>query len=358
MLRRLVAWLILGGLLVLAGLVGFWAGRVALEPPDDPLAVPEEPVTFEVVEQSVGRSLRFAAVGEWEVSPLARAGSAGVVTSVGFVSGDEVGVGDALYTVGLRPVVVAEGAVPAFRDMARSVEGADVRQLQEFLAGAGYLNVEADGVFGSATVAAVRAWQDDVGVDDDGVVRLGDVMFVDSLPARVAATEALVVGAPLGGGEVVLNRLAGEPRVWVPLSPEQRNLVPLSGEVRVSYPGGVWEAVIAEAVESTVQGIVSLDLVLEAPGGGPVCGSSCAEWVSLTGRTDFGAEVVVVPETTGPVVPAAAIVTDAGGGHSVRLVSGATVPVEVVESTNSLAVVSGVDAGDVVVLPFGAPGEG
>lgn len=53
--RRVVAWLVLLGCLVLAGLVGFWAGRVALEPPADPLAVAEVPVTFEVVEQSVGR---------------------------------------------------------------------------------------------------------------------------------------------------------------------------------------------------------------------------------------------------------------------------------------------------------------
>lgn len=181
-------------------------------------------MTYEVVEQTVGRPLQFAAVAEWETTPLARAGSAGIVTSVGFESGDEVSAGDVLYTVDLRSVVIAEGAVPAFRAIARSAEGADVRQLQEFLAASGYLNVAPDGVFGSATVAAVRAWQDDMGVDDDGVVRLDDVVFVEARAVRVAAAEALAVGSPLGGGEVVLNRLAGEPRVTVPLSPEQRNL--------------------------------------------------------------------------------------------------------------------------------------
>lgn len=89
-----------------------------------------------------------------------------------------------------------------------------------------------------------------------------------------------------------------------------------------------------------------------------MCGKACADWVSLAGRTDFGAEIVVVPETTGPVVPGAAIITDPGGGHSVRLASGDEVGVEVVESTNSLAVVTGVEVGDVVVLPYGRPEEG
>lgn len=357
-MRRVVAWLVLVGLLVLVAGVGFWAGRVALEPPEDPLAGSSEPVTYVVVEQTVGRSLRFVAVGEWAVSPLVRAGAAGVVTSVGFEPGSEVGVGDLLFTVDLRPVVVAEGAVPAFRAMSREVEGLDVLQLQEMLAGLGYLAGEPDGVFGSATVLAVRAWQDDLGVEDDGVVRLGDVVFVESVPVRVVAAEALVVGASLGGGEVVVNRLSEAPEVVVPLSPEQRGLVPLSGDVRVYYPGGVWEAVIARAVESNDQGLESLDLVLEAAGGGPVCGDVCTEWVSLVGRTDFGAEVVVVPETTGPVVPAGAIVTDPGGGQSVRLVSGESVPVVVVESTDALAVVEGVEPGDVVVLPFTEAGGG
>lgn len=129
----------------------------------------------------------------------------------------------------------------------------------------------------------------------------------------------------------------------------------MSGQVFVSYPEGTWEAVIARAVESSDQGLESLDLVLEAPGGGPVCGQECAEWVGFEGRTDFAAEVVVVPETTGPVVPTAAITTDPGGAMSVTLVSGESVPVEVVESTDALAIVEGVEVGDVVVLPFGDP---
>lgn len=200
-----MAWLVLVGVLALVGVVGFWAGRTTLEPPVNPLASGGSgPVTYSVSVQSIGRSLRFSAVAEWERTPFGRVGAGGVVTSVGFSSGDVVEVGDVLFTVGLRPVVVAEGAVPAFRPLSVKTVGADVAQLQTMLTDLGFSDAEPDGVFGSGTVRAVKQWQKSLGVDDDGVVALGDVVFVPKLPARVAATEALTVGESVNPGDVVV----------------------------------------------------------------------------------------------------------------------------------------------------------
>lgn len=345
-------------MLVLVGAAGFWAGRVALAPPDDPLAGEAEPLTYEVVEQTVGQSLQFVAVAGWEAEPLARGWAAGVVTSIDFAPGDTADVGDVLFRVNLRPVVIGLGEVPAFRDLQAGDSGADVTQLQAMLVALGFLEVDPDGEFGEATLAAVRAWQDSHGVADDGIVRQGDVVYAPELPVRVVATEALAVGAQLGGGEVVVNRLAAAPAVSIPLTLEQRDLVPLSGAVQLTYQEGTWDAVIARAAEVTEQGLERLELILEAPDGGPVCGATCIEWIPPLGRTDLEAAIVVIPETTGPVVPVAAIVTDAGGGHSVRLVDGSDVPIDVLASTGGLAVVSGIEAGDVVVLPFAEPTGG
>jgi len=350
------------GLLLLAlvavGAGGFWAGRVALAPPEDPLGDFAEPVTYTVVEQTLGQSLQFAAVAEWTTVPLGRAWASGVVTSVAVAAGDEVTAGDVLFSVNLRPVVIGLGEVPAFRDLAAGDTGADVAQLETLLAELGFFDGTPNATFDAATTAAVRAWQRALGVTDDGIVRQGDVLYAPSLPVRVLPTESLLVGAPLSGGEVVLARLAAEPSIVIPLTPDQRNLVPLSGAVRLTHPGGTWEAVIARAAENNDQGIERLDLVLAAPDGGPVCGAACAEAIPATGRTSFPAEIVVVPATTGPVVPTAAIVTDAGGGQSVELADGTTVPITVVVSTGGLAVVNGVEPDDVLRLPFSAPPGG
>lgn len=357
-MRRMGTWAILAGVVVITAAAGFWAGRVAMFPPDDPLTSTAEPVHYEVVEQTIGRSLQFAAVAEWESAPLARARAAGIVTSVAFSAGAPVGAGDVLYTLNLRPVVVAQGEIPAFRDMQTGDEGADVAQLQAMLIGLGYSDAEPNGSFGTETDTATRAWQAALGVEGDGVVRLGDVVFAPELPTRMVPTEALTVGASLTGGETVVNAMAPAPTIVVPLTPEQRELVPLSGDVVVTYPGGTWQGVIARAAEPLDEGGGILELVLEAAAGGPLCGDECTEWIPALGRTDFGAEIVVVPETTGPVIPVAAIVTDAGGEHTVRLLDGGNAPVKIQASTGGLAVVSGVESGDVVVLPFTEPGDG
>lgn len=122
----------------------------------------------------------------------------------------------------------------------------------------------------------------------------------------------------------------------VPLTPDQRDLVPLSGSVRLTYPDGTWDAVIARAAETVDDGAERLDLVLEAPNGGPVCGDTCAQWIPASGRSAFPADIVVVPETTGPVVPIAAIITEADGSHVVERDDGTRVPVEVIVSASGL----------------------
>ncbi|MCI0426048.1 MAG: peptidoglycan-binding protein [Actinobacteria bacterium] len=346
---RIVALVLLAAAFVA---VGWWAGMVAVEPPNDPLA-DREAVTYTVAEGSVGRSLRFAAVAEWRFQDLARNAAVGVVTSVDVTPGDIVTEGQVLYTVDLRPVVAAQGALPAFRDLSLRAEGDDVAQLQSFLARLGFYDGDRDGGFGADLQAAVRSWQESLGVEDDGVVRRGDLVFVAELPARMVLSEGVTVGAPLSGGELVVRLVLEEVRFWIPLSVEQRSLVPLAAEVEVTHGESVWEARIAEAIADETRGEVSL--ILEGMDGGSVCGEECQE-VSLRGQTGFPAEIVVVPETSGPVVPVAAVMSLPDGSTVITLEGGTQVPVRVMASSDGLAVVEGIEAGDVVLLPM--VGEG
>ena len=346
---------VLGLLVVLAVAAGsgFWAGRKVLVAPEDPLADDDGVVTYTVIEGEVGRSLRFAAVAEWDLTPVASNGAAGTVTTVEFSSGDVAGAGDVLYSVDLRPVVVAQGGVPAFRDLSLNAQGSDVAQLQAFLAGLGHFTGEVDGVFRAGTRSAVQEWQRDLEVPVDGVVRRGDVGFVAELPARLALAETLRVGAVLAGGEGLVLAVPDEPRIWVPLSVEQRNLVPLSATVLVRYPGGVWEARVERVVEDSLR---QIDLVLTAADGGAVCGDECPRWVALSGRTDFGADIIVLSHVSGPVVPVAAIRTDAANQTYVTAVSGEIIGIDIVASAQGIAVVEGVEVGMVLVLPTRPPG--
>jgi hypothetical protein len=324
---------------------------VALQPPEDPLLEGSGPVSYVVEVGSVGRSFSFTAVASWELVPVGRNAASGVVTSVELQPGAVVAPGDVLYTVNLRPVVAAVGEVPSFRRLGLRAAGADVAQLQTLLAGLGFYDGEVDGVFGRSTRAAVKVWQDSLGIDDSGVVEPGEVVFVPELPARLVLGDPLVVVARLSGGEETVLLVPEDPFFRIPLAVEQGSLVPLSTAVFVTYPGGVWEARVEKAVESPEFG--QLELVLSGADGGPVCGGVCADWVDLSDRTLFSAEIVVVPETVGPVVPVAAISTDPGNQPHLTLADGGLVPVRIVESANGLAVVVGVEPGTEILISSG-----
>lgn len=345
-------WLL--GSVVAAALVaaGWWAGRVAFVSPADPLADPVA-VSYQVVEGSVGRSLMFAAVAEWVLTPIGTGVSAGVVTSVEVEPGILLEAGDVLFTVGLRPVVVAEGSVPAFRELRQRVDGLDVSQLQELLSRLGFYSGDIDGRFGPGLHTAVKSWQESLGVADDGVVRAGDVVFVPELPTRVVLGDEVVVGARLSGGEQIVWLVPNAPRFRIPLSTEQRSLVPLSADVAVTYPEGVWAARIVAAVEPDA--FDQLDLILEAAAGGAVCGDDCVEWVAFSGSTDFPAAVVVVAAAIGPIVPTAALGTAADGTPFVTLPNRSTRAVVILGSSDGLAVIDGVELGETILLPFERP---
>lgn len=343
-------WLIAAVAAVSLVLVGFWAGRVVLVPPADPLAE-SEVVAFEVIEGSLGRSVELTAIGSWERTPLANAVVGGTVTSVDVESGDLVDVGDVVLTVDLRPSVVAEGTVPAFRDLTVGSVGEDVAQLETFLADSGFPIGDGDGVFDEALAEGVRAWQATLGVAPDGMVWLGDMLFVTDLPSRVAVDSAAVVGTLLAPGQPLLSQLSDQPVFWVPLTLDQRSFASLGSNVVINHGSGEWRAVVEAVIERPDQ--ARIELRLAPVEGSSLCGDECASQVSFDDRSLFPARLEVVPEVTGPMVPIAALATDPTGAVTVRTVDGDELEVEVVASTEGRAIVDGVPLGTLVVLTGG-----
>ena len=335
------AWLMVAAL---AGGGGFVAGRATFTPP----AVEAElkpAASYTVAEGEVGRSTEFPLGVRWPSREVGFAATEGTVTEVLLDPTEVVSAGAVLYTVDLRPVVVALGQIPAFRDLAEGDSGTDVRQLQDFLIAEGYLRAQADGKFGAATTAGVKAWQRAVGVERTGSVGASDLVYVPELPARVSLTDKVAVGSRLLAGDPTVTVITGAPELTITVSSSA--VLPASGtSVSVTYGEHKWLGRIGSALESEAAGETAL--LLESIAEGPLCGVDCGA-LPLGAKPDGGRVAVqIVPAATGPVVPVAALGQDPTGGTTVTALDGTAIPVTVLATDGSRVVVDGVAPGTVI----------
>ncbi len=133
------------------------------------------------------------------------AGAPGTITSLS-AEGSTVEEGEILYTRDEQPVIVLYGEIPAYRTLnSRATDGSDVLQLEEALARLGYDEDEdfgLDGDFTYSTQEAIKALQEDLGIDETGALQSGSYVFVES-PIFVA--EALVeTGSPVNTGTPII----------------------------------------------------------------------------------------------------------------------------------------------------------
>lgn len=346
-IRGSALWL---AVIAIVSSLAFWAGRVTFVTPELPLENPD-PVLYSVEDGEVGRVMRLLASAVWEAETTIRADASGKITSVAVASGDEVRAGDVVFTVDLRPVVAAEGAIPAFRSLAAGSEGADVLQLEHFLAQIGLYTGSQTGEFGEDLESAVAEWQRGLQVEPDGVVRLGDLVWFPDLPARISPTSLLQVGLSLMGGEDVLEVLADAPVVSIQLDDQQRQLIPTTGRAIVYAGEATWEGEISEVRSDS--GL--LTLMLAGVGGGPICRDDCGR-IPTGPAIGYPVDIVIVPKAEGPLVPVAAITTLPDGSTVVTLEDGSRMAVSILSEGDGLAVVDGVEVGQ-RILVNGPPGN-
>jgi hypothetical protein len=158
--------------------------------------------------------------------------------------GDVVQRGQALYQVAGRPVPLFYGSVPLYRQLTTAVEGPDVTELEQNLIALGFgRGLAADGSFTSADVAAVKRWQAGLGVDQTGVVNLGDLIFQPGA-LRVTTLHA-TLGAALPGGPV-LEATGTARTVDVQLDTSLQLSVKVGDSVTVTVPG------VAQPIQGSV----------------------------------------------------------------------------------------------------------
>jgi peptidoglycan hydrolase-like protein with peptidoglycan-binding domain len=340
-----VVRLSIGALLIVAAVAaGYWAGSTVMTQTTLPTE-PAEPLTVAAELGELGRTIMLAGEAHREIDYEQFAEIEGTVTSK---AGSEfVSDGDVILFVNLEPVVVAEGDIPGFRDLRAGDTGEDVAQLQEFLVRKGHAGLTPDGRFGASTTGAVKEWQESIGATPTGIVQSGAIHWLSTLPTQLDMS-SLAVGDKVTRETVLYRILSGTPVFWLPLGEDQRNLLPESPTLQVVLSGNRIPAILGKGVS----GDRGLTYELVGMDGGGLCTHPCPE-VPLQETTPVDVEVVVVPETTGPVVPVAAIVTDPTGNHFVRTTDGSEMPVDILAVDGGLAVVSGVEPGTEVVIPGG-----
>jgi len=148
--------------------------------------------------------------------------------------------GQLLYeTDGVHRAAAMYGSRPAWRTMEAGVSnGADVRQLEENLSVLGYTRRGdvIDRHWDADTTAAVKRWQAAAGVGVDGVIELGEVVF---LPEAIRITEVQATpGSGVGPGAPIMTATSNRRVVSLDLDATDVELVNAGDAVTVELPDG------------------------------------------------------------------------------------------------------------------------
>ena len=220
---------VLGGLPI-AGIGSDGSAAAATETPERATS-PVERRTM-TVEETVDGTLGYG--GERRVTN----GLVGTVTRLP-AFGSVLVRGDPLYELDeqTHPILMY-GSRPAWRTLDEdSDDGADISQLEANLEALGYLAAgEADRAWDDETTEAVEAWQEASGNVVDGVVDLGEVVFLYG-PIRVTEHPA-ELGARVGPGQPVLIGTSEERVVSIELEADRTDLFAVGDEVGIELPDG------------------------------------------------------------------------------------------------------------------------
>jgi multidrug efflux pump subunit AcrA (membrane-fusion protein) len=314
------AGLLAAGAVVLGGGSGQPRAAAAAPPAGDRAAVERRDL---VDRDTVAGTLGYADTA------TVGAAAAGVITALRD-PGSVVRRGHSLYDVDDAPAAwLLYGALPAWRDFAPGMtDGADVRQLERNLRALGadpYGALTVDDHWDWATTAAVKRFQDDRGLTEDGTLSRGELVFRPG-PTRIGEAR-LAVGDQVAPGRPVTDVSSTVRRVTVNLDATRQRIARLGGTVTVDLPTG-----------HTARGrIVDVGAVASKHGD---TDPTIEITVALRGRYAHGQGLDQAPVDVGfaveqrsgvLAVPVKALLARQGGGYAVEVVQGGArryVPVE------------------------------
>jgi peptidoglycan hydrolase-like protein with peptidoglycan-binding domain len=259
-------------------------------------------------------------LGYGDATAVSAKGGGGTVTWLPAL-GATVKRGQQLWRADDEPVVLLYGALPMYRPLASGVEGADVKQFEENLKALGYTGFTVDDSFSSSTSAAVRDWQEDLGLAETGRVEPAQVVYA-SREVRISALTAHVGDSAAGP---VLSYTGSTRLVTIDLAVNDQRLATKGATATVTLPDG-----------STVDGVVaSVGTVATAASNSngqdqAATDSTIEVIVTVADQKALGTleqgpvDVRLVAEQRENVltVPVAALVALREGGYGVQVVEG------------------------------------
>lgn len=235
--------------------------------------------------------------------------------------GAQVSRGQTLYQVNNLPTTLLYGALPAYRRLAEDSEGPDVLQLEQNLKALGYTGFTVDDEYTSATAEAVEEWQEDRGLDETGVVELGQVVFAPAA-VRVDSLEAKL-SEPVAPGQKVLSYTGTTKAVTVELEAADQRLAKKGAAVSITLPDN-----------STVAGKVSevSTIIIPAAAADQEPETKVSVVVAVSNQKAVAAYALASVDVTFTAaerknvltVPVAALLALQEGGFGVEVADGAT----------------------------------
>lgn len=230
--------------------------------------------------------------------------------------------GGTAYRVDGAKVVLLYGGTPAYRNLSEGDEGPDVKELNHALVDLDYASSSeidpSSDYYGAATADAVERLQDDLGVTEDGVLHLGQAVF---LPTAMRVTDVPGVAGATANGPVIKGTSTTR-EVTVNLDASQQTQVRKGDEVSITLPGGdttdgkvskvgtvASSAPSSSDTGSTPPPTVEIDIAPTHP--------------SRTGHVDQGpvqVEIITDRVKDALVVPVTALLATTGGGYAVEVI--------------------------------------
>lgn len=336
--RRRVRWLVVGVtvLAVLGTGTAVAVTRLSSRPVAAPQA-PDTPVTAAVKRMDLAAKETLTGELGYGTEHSLTGHRPGTVTAVP-AQGAVLDRGASVYQVDARPIVLFLGTLPLYRTVAAGMtDGPDVKLVEENLRDLGYRGFGApDTTFTTATETAIKKWQKAIGVDQTGVIELGDVV-VTPTPVRVSSVTA-ALGADANGE--VLKYTDTTRWVTVDLTETQKSLAVVGAKVTLTVNG--------KPVPGTVRTVVPATPTDSRDPNGQNSAAYTAtvsiDDVAAIGAADAGPVDVVVTsaEKKGVLaVPVGALLALAEGGYAVELPTGKLVAVTTGLFANGMVEVSG-----------------